>query len=66
VERYAQTCKNVTKPLERGFAPGEISGILSISKRLVEAYIEIVKEHHPEIIAGNSHLQEQPDTPDHT
>ena len=37
----------------------QISGILSISKRLVETYIAIVKEHHPEIIAENQHLQEQ-------
>ncbi len=66
VERYAQTYKNVMKLLERGFAPGEISGILSISKRLVGAYIEIVKEHHPEIIAENPYLQEQPDTLEHT
>ena len=66
VERYAQTYKNMTKLLERGFAPGEISGILSISKRLVQAYTNIVKEHHPEIVAGNSHLQGQPVTSDHT
>lgn len=62
VERYAQTYKNATKLLERGFAPLEISGILSISKRLVDAYIEIVAQHHPQIIAGNPHLQEQVDT----
>ena len=55
VERYAQTYKNVMKLLERGFAPTEISGILCISKRLVESYVEIVNEHHPEIIAGNPH-----------
>lgn len=66
VQRYAQTYKNVTKLLERGLAPEEISGILSISKRLVGAYIEIVKEHHPEIVAGNPHSQGQMDTPDHT
>ena len=66
VERYAQTYKNVIKLLERGLAPREISGILSISKGLVEAYVEIVEEHHPEIMAGNTHLQGQSDTPDHT
>lgn len=49
VERYAQTYKNAMKLLERGFAPREISGILSISQRLAEAYVEIVNEHHPEI-----------------
>jgi len=57
VERYAQTYKNVIKLLERGFAPTEISGILSISRRLVRAYIEIVNEHHPDILAGNPHTQ---------
>jgi hypothetical protein len=58
VERYAQTYKNALKLLERGFAPSEISGILSISKRLVDEYIAIVNEHHPGIIAANPHLQE--------
>lgn len=56
VERYAQVYKNVVKLLERGFAPGEISGILAISQRLVERYIAIVHEHHPAIIADNPHL----------
>jgi len=32
----------------------------------MNAYIEIVEEHHPEIIAGNPYLQGQSDTPDHT
>jgi hypothetical protein len=63
VERYAQTYKNVIKLLERGFAPTEISGILSISRRLVGAYIEIVNEHHPDILAGNPRLQAQKDAP---
>jgi hypothetical protein len=58
VENYAQTYKNVMKLLERGFSPTEISGILSIGLRLVRAYIEIIREHHPEILAGNPHLQE--------
>jgi hypothetical protein len=57
VERYAQTYKNVVKLLERGFSPIEISGILSISRRLVRAYIEIVNEHHPDIVAGNAHTR---------
>jgi hypothetical protein len=57
VERYAQVYKNVVKLLERGFAPGEISGILAISQRLVESYIAIVNEHHPGIIAENPHLR---------
>ncbi len=57
VERYAQTYKNVVKLLARGFSPAEISGILSISESLVEEYIAIVNEHHPEVIADNPHLQ---------
>jgi hypothetical protein len=57
VERYAQIYKNVIRLVERSFSPEEISGILSISKRLVEEYIAIVNEHHPKIIADNPHLQ---------
>lgn len=56
VENYAQLYKNVMKLLERGFAPGEVSGILSIGERLVYAYIDIIREHHPEIIANNGHV----------
>ncbi len=56
VERYIQTYKNVTKLLERGFSPVEVSGILSMSERLVRAYVEIVREHHPDIIANNLNL----------
>ncbi|MHC4509991.1 MAG: DUF1670 domain-containing protein [Planctomycetota bacterium] len=59
VENYAQTYKNVIKLLERGFAPSEVSGILSIGLRLVNAYIEIVQEHHPKIVERNPHLQER-------
>jgi hypothetical protein len=57
VERYAQNYKNVLKLLEHGFAPSEISSILSLSMRLVNEYIQIVKEHHPAIVSGNGHLQ---------
>jgi len=62
VEHYAQIYKNVLKLLEGGFAPSEISGILSISERMVDAYLDIVKEHHPEILATNPHLRDRPDT----
>jgi hypothetical protein len=62
VENYAQSYKNVLKLLERGFAPEEISSILSLSRRLVDQYIQIVKEHHPEIVAGNPHLRQQTDS----
>ena len=62
VENYAQSYKNVLKLLERGFAPEEISGILSLSKRLVDQYVQIVKEHHPDIARRNSSLQHQADS----
>ena len=58
VENYVQTYKNVVKLLERGFSPSEISGILSVSERLVQAYIPIVREHHPEILERNPYFQE--------
>ncbi len=58
VENYVQIYKNVVKLLARGFSASEISAILSVSKRLVEAYIDIVREHHPEVIARNTHFQE--------
>lgn len=57
VERYAQVYKNVIKLLESNLAPGEISGILSISQRLLDTYIAIVYEHHPEIIAQNPYVE---------
>jgi len=59
VENYVQPYKNVMKLLERGLTPREVSDILSVSERLVEAYIEIIREHHPEVLAGNPHFQEQ-------
>jgi hypothetical protein len=55
VENYVQTYKNVIKLLERSFAPDQISGILSVDRRLVQAYVDIVDEHHPEILAKNPH-----------
>jgi len=64
VENYAQSYKNVLKLLERGFAPEEISGILSLSRRLVDQYVQIVKEHHPEIVRRNSSLRKQTSSPD--
>lgn len=60
VENYVQSYKNVMKLLEGGFAPSEISGILSMDKRLVQAYIEIVDEHHPEILANNPYCRQRP------
>ncbi|MBU0493328.1 MAG: DUF1670 domain-containing protein [Chloroflexi bacterium] len=63
VENYVQTYKNVLKLLERGFSPREVSGILGVSERLVNAYIAIIREHHPEILTQNPHCQEQPDAP---
>ena len=64
VENYAQNYKNVLKLMERGFAPEEISSILSLSKQLVGQYVQIVKEHHPEIVRRNSSLQKQTSSPD--
>lgn len=57
VERYAQTYKNVLKLLDGGFAPSDIAGILALSNRLVETYVELVREHHPDIVARNGSLQ---------
>lgn len=50
VEKYIQSYKNILKLLGRGFAIPEISGILSMSQRLVGAYVDIVREHHPDVI----------------
>ena len=41
--------------MDRGFTPKEIGGILSLSDRLVGSYLEIVEEHHPNLLDGNSH-----------
>lgn len=60
VERYAQTYKNVLKLVERGFAPNEISCILRIGPRLVDAYLDIVNEHHPKLLARNPHCGDRP------
>ena len=60
VENYAKTYKNILKLLERGFTPTEISGILSIGKRLVKSYVDIVRDHHPALVVGDPQSQEQP------
>lgn len=57
VERYAQMYKNTLKLLEQGFSPAEAASILSISQRLMDEYIAIINEHHPEILADNPHCQ---------
>jgi hypothetical protein len=59
VEYYAQLYKNVLKLLEQRFAPAEISSILSLNRSLLDEYIQIVKEHHPEVLNQNGHLQPQ-------
>lgn len=56
VENYVQSYKNMLKLLSRDFSPLEISGILSISRRLVVAYVEIACEHHPDIVDQNPYL----------
>jgi hypothetical protein len=60
VEHYAQLYKNMLKLLEQGLAPGEISAILSLNRTLLNQYIQIVKEHHPEVLKRNGHVQSQP------
>lgn len=64
VENYAQNYKNVLKLLERGLVPDEVSGILSLSRRLMEQYVQIVKEHHPDIVQGNPALRTPAGSPD--
>lgn len=66
VENYVQTYKNVLKLFERGFAPHEVSGILAISEPLVNVYITIIQEHHPEILARNPYFQELSSQPSGT
>jgi len=53
VENYVQTYKNVLKLLERGFTTTEVASILNISRRLVDSYVPIIQEHHPEILGGH-------------
>ena len=54
VENYVQTYKNVLKLLERGFTAGEVSGILAISAALVQAYVDIIREHHPTVLTQSA------------
>ena len=53
VENYTQTYKNVMKLTERSFTPLEVAGILNISRRLVDSYVQLIAEHHPEVLAGH-------------
>lgn len=61
VENYVQTYKHVLTLLERQFSCEEVSGILSISLRLVHAYIDIIREHHPEVLTRHPHYQDPED-----
>lgn len=63
VERYVQIYRNVLKLLRQGFSLDDIASILDIGHRLVEAYADIVNEHHPTAIADNTHLDQQDNTP---
>jgi hypothetical protein len=63
VERYIQTYKNVLKLAQRGFSPDDTASILDISPQLVEAYVDLVNEHHPTAIADNPHLHGQATPP---
>lgn len=57
VENYVQTYKNVLKLLDNDFSPSEVTGILRISKRLVDSYVEIIAEHHPDVLTGSKEVQ---------
>lgn len=57
VENYVQTYKNVLKLLQNDFSPVNIAGILRISKSLVDSYLEIITEHHPDVLAGSKEVQ---------
>jgi hypothetical protein len=57
VENYVQTYKNVLKLLDNDFSPADVAGILRISKRLVDSYIEIIAEHHPDVLADFKEVQ---------
>lgn len=59
VENYVQTYKNVIKLLEMGLALGEISAILRLHERLILSYVEIIREHHPQILDSKPHLDSQ-------
>jgi len=63
VENYAQAYKNVLKLLDHGFAPAEVAGILRMGQRRVDTYVELVREHHPDILDRNPHLEERTDPP---
>jgi hypothetical protein len=56
IERYVQPYKNVIKLLERDFTVVEICCILSMPARLLEQYIELIREHYPDIIENNTHV----------
>jgi len=60
VENYAQTYKNILKLLARDFTPVEIAGILSIGPRLVASYLEIVAEHHPDLLTAPAAQENEP------
>jgi hypothetical protein len=59
VERYVQTYKNVKKLCQGGFSLKDIASILDIGKSLVAAYVELVTDHHPAVVADNPCLQHQ-------
>ena len=63
VENYAEAYKNVLKLLDHGFAPAEVAGILRMGQRRVDTYVELVREHHPDILDRNPHLEERTDPP---
>lgn len=62
VERYVQMYQNVLKLVKRDFSPAEIASILDTSRRLVDAYLDIVEEHHPEVLADDTHARQPANT----
>lgn len=58
VERYVQTYKNVKKLCQGGFSLNDIASILDIGKSLVAAYVELLTDHHPAVLADNPYLQD--------
>lgn len=53
VERYLQDYERVKLLLKRGMRVEEISGIIGRGKRVVLEYVELARQYHPELIAGD-------------
>lgn len=51
IQNYVQTYKNVLKLLENDIPIVEVVGILDISRRLLDSYVEIIAEQHPDVLS---------------